>query len=83
MKPEIQSFLTLSTAHITRETSDRLTENGYNYGEYGHFIYVGGPLWDVSGDVLDVKNYARSCGCHYILLDRDGDTVDKLPTYEW
>ena len=83
MEPEIRSFLTLSTAHITKRTSDRLTKCNYNYGNYGHFVYVGGPHWDMPGDLLEVSNYARACGCQYVLFDRDGDTIDKLPTYEW
>ena len=83
MRLEIRSFLTLSTAHITRETSDLLTEKGYSYGEYGHFIWAGGPQANVSGDLLDVINYARANWCAYVLLDRDGDTIDELPTYEW
>lgn len=83
MTLEIRSFLTLSTAHITQSTSALLSERNYNYGEYGHFIWAGGPQANVSGDLLDVINYARANGCAYVLLDRDGDTIDELPTYEW
>ena len=83
MTPEIRPFLTLNTAHITQETSESLSSRDYNFGEYGHFIWAGGPQADTSGDLWDVINYARSLGCAYVLLDRDGDTVDDLPTYEW
>lgn len=83
MTHEIRSFLTLSTAHITRETSESLSERDYNFGEYGHFIWAGGPQANISGDLWDVINYTRDLGCAYVLLDRDADTVDNLPTYEW
>lgn len=39
--PEIHSMMVASTAHITLEEAEALTENGYNRGVFGWFFYVG------------------------------------------
>ena len=42
-EPEIRSFVTLTTGHITRQTADWLEDNadnyGGSYGNYGWFLW--------------------------------------------
>jgi hypothetical protein len=34
-------------------------------------------------DLYNLIRYAAENGCTMINLDRDGDTIDDLPTFEW
>lgn len=89
MEPEIRSFLTLSTAHITQLTGDRLSTNMGDICvggtiDYGWFIYAdyenNGAIPD---DLWGVMVYARANDCDYILFDRDADCIEYLPTWDW
>jgi hypothetical protein len=95
MTLEIKPFLTLSTAHITQDSSEYLqastgdnspNRDGPAVGDwpYGYFIYCDEePLPDWPEDVRAVMAFARKHGCEYLLLDRDADTTEELPQYDW
>ena len=88
---DICKMLTLSTAHITKRTAERLDETSnpmnlsvYAKGEYGWYIYD----WDdrdteIPDDLRDIFRFAQEHDCQVVCLDCDGDESDALPTYEW
>ncbi|ADL36047.1 hypothetical protein bpr_II108 (plasmid) [Butyrivibrio proteoclasticus B316] len=91
---EINKMLSLSTAHITKETESKLSEqsiyevNVYEKSEYGYFIYPNIELldkrgWDIPEDLKKCIGLAKANNCNWIVFDRDVDPVDELPTYEW
>lgn len=92
MTLEIRPFLTLTTGHVSAATASMLDSTphktwpclGGPYGEYGWFFYVhdenDGTIPD---DLWRIMCWAKARDIHYILFDRDADTVDELPTYEW
>ena len=56
--------------------------------EYGYFVWTGTHANLVresgfSSAFLAVLEYARDRGCRYLYLDRDGESVDDLPTFNW
>lgn len=91
---EVQKLAILSTAHITPETNEWLEtrkfdeENGPNGGKtpYGYFLHVPGediPADVFPKDLLDVFDFGRRHGCFYVYLDRDGEIVDELASFDW
>ncbi|MGN0485535.1 MAG: hypothetical protein ACI4HI_18505 [Lachnospiraceae bacterium] len=88
---EIANVLTLSTGHVTRETSKLLDNDAvgvvvYTKGEYGWFILT--CDWKEFEDSIpeDLKkciDYAAKIGCDLICLDPDGAVIKELPTYKW
>lgn len=93
---EVTKLLVLSTGHITKETNSLLTIidmsewpcSGGPYGDYGWFLYAHDENCDegdqkIPDDLWAVMQFARKEGCNYILLDRDGDTTEELPIYDW
>jgi hypothetical protein len=86
---EIAKMLILSTAHVTLETSQRLPDGiegliAYEKGEYGWLIYVNAPhVVPLPADLQGVRDLARNHGCEWVMLDRDGDVIDALPSYDW
>lgn len=84
---EIQPILILSTAHVSETTARMLDSTpvtewpvtGGHYNGFGWFMYAGetGPE-----DLVRIFEFARDNLCHYVLLDRDADTVE-LPVYDW
>jgi hypothetical protein len=59
-------------------------------GDYGWFVHVPDPRdsdpeeeqnW--APDLAACIAFARGLGCDWLCLDRDGETVGDLPTYEW
>ena len=88
--PNICSLLVASTAHVTAEEAQSLTDHGYARGEYGFFFYAAGDLNVVvtelgvlSEGLHGVIREAHGRGCQYVLLDRDGPSIDGIPTYDW
>jgi hypothetical protein len=88
--PEIHSMMVVSTAHVTLEEAEALTENGYNRGVFGWLFYVGNPeapvlsdLGTLSTGLSEVIRGARARGCTYVLLDRDADPLDGAAIYDW
>lgn len=99
MTLETPKMLVLSTAHIRQETdtnfrlmTDDVPSIFYpkvfqNEGvEYGWFIpLIEGDEWShtVSDDLVAIRKLAEEQGCTWIMLDRDGETTEELPTYDW
>lgn len=91
----IRKFLDLSTAHLPQSVMEGLSgfENvvAYTHGEYGAFLWVpddpqeSNDFMDepIPAEVLAVQLYARSLGCDYVMFDRDADTDEALPTWDW
>lgn len=97
--PEIAKMMVLSTAHLSEETCTVYVSNialgltegsivAYEKGEYGYFVHVpedpaDSEKPDVPLELRSAMHVARLAGCQWIMFDRDGDTVDNLPTYNW
>lgn len=86
---EIARMLICSTAHLTKIEAKGLEIGGYSRGEYGFLLYVGSELDPVpeiplkSDGLVGAMQTARDAGCVYLLLDRDGEKIANVPTYEW
>ena len=90
---EIERILVLSTAHITKETSELLEKEAHsdlaNYVvhgyEYGWFVLVY-KLQEVTRKIPDLGlclKLAKDNQCKWVRLDRDGPIIDNLPQYSW
>lgn len=86
----------LSTALITRQTSERLTSLGDRNPwaqcacyEDGYFISVPEvaafppDIEEPPEDLLAILKWARERGYPWVRLDSIGDIVDGLPSYSW
>lgn len=87
---EICKMMTLSTAHIRKETADYIVNNelASASSEYMDIIYTHPctPLADdYPEDLLQCLEFARSHGCDFLRLDRDGEIYSDigLPIFEW
>lgn len=94
---EKRQLLVLSTAHISKATADWLDSRdpktdwpfcGGHYGEYGWTFYchesnVGDDDHHIPDDLFALMVFARGRGCDNLLLDRDGEEVEGLPTFDW
>ena len=88
--PSVCSLLVASTTHVTAEEAQSLTDLGLARGECGFFFYAAGDLNVVvtelgvlSEGLQGVIREAHGRGCQYVLLDRDGPSIDGIPTYDW
>jgi hypothetical protein len=84
------SLLVASTAHVTATEAQSLTDLGLARGEFGFFLHVAGDpnalrteLGALSEGLQGIIDEARNRDCPYLLLDRDGPSIDGLPTYDW
>lgn len=97
-QPEIETCLVLSTKHIPLHVNEWLTrlcetERGesaevLDFGYGWLFVYItegGGMVEDLAApaELSVVLRYAQTWNCKMLKLDRDGGTVDDLPTWEW
>lgn len=67
------------------------SEAEVNEVSYGWWVHI--PKDDVSADLRELKDlpedlfecirYANRHGCEWLCLDRDGDEMDGIKTYEW
>lgn len=91
---EISKMLTISTAHITKETADLLNvemkEDNmwlcvYNKENYGWFIHVPDDLEDlnVPDELMKCLLFAKDIGCDWLCLDCDGEVLPYLHQYNW
>ena len=92
---EITKMLTLSTAHITKETAKRLTRDPddnnlgicvYPKCEYGWYITINEQLMNTEGlpeDLSKVMKFAASMDCQTLCLDCDGEICEDLPIFDW
>lgn len=88
--PEIYKVLVCSTAHVTREEAEILDHHGYARGEVGWLVWV---LKDQDFAVPEIEHpspglkgaidFARNSGCQYLLFDRDAETLEGVPDYDW
>ena len=92
----ITKMLTISTAHITRETEKKLRVESYSnnmclsvYDKegYGYWIYI--DPYDklmckknIPEDLLKCIELARQNDCQWLCLDWDAEEVSELPTYD-
>ena len=75
----------------TRETGSTWTPPSviaYEKRDYGYFVWVPeNPAESERADVpLELRSaihVARREGCGWVMFDRDGPTIDDLPTYDW
>lgn len=89
---EIERILVATTAHITREEARKLDLGNYSRGDTGWLIYVNHPS-DYRSQIPEISQpseglagaiaQARALGCAYLLLDRDADALEGVPTYDW
>ena len=91
---EISKMLTISTTHISLASADLLDtkeermETGlvvYEKGNYGWFIHVD-EFFELDATPEDIMNcifVAKQNNCEWLCLDRDGETIDGLPVYDW
>lgn len=93
----IEKVLTISTAHISTETDERLcngdmNEAGlavYEKGDCGFWIHIDPVIevfWykdEIPEDLMRCIKLAQKNGCSWLCLDCDGDKVPDMPTYEW
>lgn len=90
----VRKFLDASTAHLPQNICELLDSYdgviAYEHGEYGWLLWVPDDVdehatdyLDIPDEVLVVQRFARNLDCDYVLLDRDADRVDGLPTWEW
>lgn len=86
----IGKYLDICTSHLTQDTVDNLTVGNiigvpvYDYEE-GLFIVVPdefNPLKNPS-DLGILFSYAKRNGISLVRIDRDGEEIDGLPTYDW
>lgn len=92
---EITKMMTISTAHITEETANRLNRdpNDNNLGicvypksEYGWYIPIDKELINVKGlpeDLVKVMKFAASMDCQTLCLDCDANICEELPIFDW
>lgn len=95
----VERIVTISTAHITEYTAQAIESAlqkdkqpfglvVFAKGEYGWLIWLPPPEDDSSTaevpDELDnAMNYARSLGCTWLVIDRDGDKTHALSEFDW
>lgn len=92
---EICKMLTISTIHISRETSNMLDEDllpvtEFKKGNYGWFIFCPENLIvfynngkDIPDDLWKCMLFACEKSCSWLCLDCDGNEVAELPVYIW
>jgi hypothetical protein len=99
MTPEISKILTLSTSHISEDTSDNFTYSPndmpafYDKAEFGWFISVPEKPFGAGGGTQDPPTcpkelvallaYARALDCQWLCLDRDGDINPLFEVFDW
>lgn len=88
----IRRFLDLSTSHLRKKTCGDL--NGWEgvtayETKYGWLMYATAEAEEFAeeyrwpSELLPIVLLARANGCDYVMFDRDGPTVDGLPTWDW
>lgn len=99
MEKHISKMLTISTAHISQDTAallhmaciqcdlDETNLCVYDKTGFGWFVYAPSDIDDPNGvvpdDLLDCLSVAKKCGCEWLCLDRDGETIIELRRFCW
>ena len=94
--PQIDKVLTISSSHITLDTSGKLdVEPAFNEiplpvypkAEYGWWILIDSELIEdhikIPADLMECIKYAWKRNCKWLCLDCDGEIVPELPVYDW
>lgn len=90
-KLEIDKMLTISSFHISGETSEFLDDESraelvvYGKATFGWFIVVDHAATEenVPDDLKRVLDLAREKGCAWLCLDQDANILEELPEYNW
>ena len=94
---EISKMITMSTGHISEETSKILRDinntlpiSVYDKTGFGWFIYLpidktedARILKELPKDLAMIFMFARHHMFDVICLDCDGNDIDELPIYDW
>ena len=94
---EVSKMITMSTGHITEETSKILGDvnitlpvSVYDKTDFGWFIYMPTDktndtdiLKKLPKDLAMIFMFARHNEFDIVCLDCDGDDIDELPIYDW
>jgi hypothetical protein len=93
---EIAHVITISTAHVSKETASRLDDADgfsyecwlsiYNKQDYGWWILVDSAdleADDMPDDLAACICLARKYDCEWLCLDCDAEVLETLPTYDW
>lgn len=88
---EISKMLTVSTAHVSKETAELLENDEldiviFDKGEYGWFIFLSDEddYYDnFPVELLKLMNFAKDLCCDWLCLDRDGEVLEYLETFDW
>lgn len=93
---EISKMLTVSTAHISKETAELLENETkdlvvYKKENYGWFIHVLSLDWEndledylnIPYDLKNILCFTINNGCEWLCLDRDGEIINDLNVYDW
>jgi len=86
----ILKMLDISTAHVSKETNDKLEKDDVNGAlyviphHYGYFVYVPEDSEpETPKDLQALFDFAKSKNCSWIKLDCDAVEYKELPTYNW
>ena len=98
-KMEITKMLTISTAHISRDTARKLSDRAYcqqmdtavfEKDRYGWWVYCNSVLEDdlggrewVPDDLWRCMELANKNSCEWLCLDSDAQIIEGLPVYDW
>lgn len=93
--PEIDRMLTLSTSHVSAETSEKLTKNGetdelplsaYPKATFGWFVYFSGltdaQIESLPEDLRACIRFAQANDCTVLCFDEDATPHETLKQYE-
>ena len=87
---EISKMLTVSTGHISKETSELLENDKldivvFDKGEWGWFIHIPDDYddFDLPIELHKLMNFAKDLNCDWLCLDCDGDVLDYFEVFDW
>lgn len=96
--PQIDKVLTISSFHVSLDTSGKLdTEPAFNpidlsvypKADFGWWICIDPNFVEDDGtrripsDLMDCIRYAWKHDCTWLCLDCDGEIIPELKTYDW
>lgn len=87
---EIETIPIISTGHVSEETANAIYDGGLGdlmKSVYGWIIWVCPDAeidpYEWPQDLATVVDWAREQGYMYVMFDRDADTIEGLPIYDW
>lgn len=79
---DAQAVISTAYRDEAKDEAPISTIAGFGYGWFLTANPSESALERMPEDVKAIVEYARSQRCDYVVLDRDADAVDDLPTYE-